>query len=147
MERERYRQFAVRTLPFSHAWGRDLEDLLRASAAGLEAILGCDPTAGLTALHIATELAERITIHRMLLKPDLTRGPACRIASDCQVPTTKGLECAASRSHWNGHSRRSACAGHHCRLMTLPTPSPPSAGQSNTACVRLLHYKPVVSGV
>jgi hypothetical protein len=81
------------------AWGlfgvKQLEDLLRRLAITLEPILGCVPSSGLVAVHAALQLAERVSVYRMPLKPSFVR--------PVSMSSRKPLPCAFH--NWLGERR------------------------------------------
>lgn len=74
---------------------QQFEDLLRRLAITLEPVLGCVPSSGLVAVHAALQLAGRVSVYRMPLKPSFIR-PA-------SMSSRKPLPCAFH--NWLGERR------------------------------------------
>jgi len=89
------RPFVVAAPCLEPAWCQQFEDLLKNSAMALETILGCFPSSGLVAVHAALQLAERVSVFRMPLKPSFVR-PA-------SMSPRKPLPCAFH--NWLGERR------------------------------------------
>lgn len=89
------RPFVVAAPSLGSAWCCQFEDLLRHSATTLEPLLGCFPSSGLVAIHAGLQLADRVSIYRMPLKPCFVR------AAD--MTPRKPLRCAFH--NWLGERR------------------------------------------
>lgn len=69
------RPFVVAAPTLGSAWCQQFESILRRSAKTLESLLSCFPSSGLVAVHAGLQLAKRISVCRMPLKPTLVRDP------------------------------------------------------------------------
>lgn len=101
------RPFVVAAPCLGPVWCKQFEDLLRRLAITLEPILGCVPSSGLVTVHAALQLAERVSVYRMPLKPSFVR--------PVSMSSRKPLPCAFH--NWLGERRlglsllRESCPG------------------------------------
>lgn len=89
------RPFVVVAPSLGSAWPRQFESMLARSSATLVRQLDCLPSSGLVAIHAGLQLAERVSIYRMPLKPSFVR------SSD--MSPRKPLPCAFH--NWLGERR------------------------------------------
>lgn len=89
------RPFVVAAPTLGSAWRQQFESILRHSAKTLESLLSCFPSSGLVAVHAGLQLAKRISVCRMPLKPNLVR--------DTDMSPRKPLPCAFH--NWLGERR------------------------------------------
>lgn len=89
------RPFIVAAPSFGLASRRQFEELLRLSAMTLKPLLGCFPSSGLAAIHSGLQLAERVSVYRIPLKPSFVRAAG--------MPPRKPLACAFH--NWLGERR------------------------------------------